>query len=375
MERLQEKWVLKDLKRKMVFVVGPRQVGKTTLAKNIAKQFKNHVYLNYDSFEDRKRIKQKDWLPTVDLLILDELHKMPGWKNYLKGLYDTKPATLKILVTGSARLDTFRRTGDSLVGRFFTHHLFPLSLAELHQLKKEALNDLDHLLERGGFPEPFLAQSKTEADRWRKNYMEGLVRNDILDFENIHNLKTIEQLVELLRERVGSPLSYSSLSEDLGIAPNTVRKYIHILESLYIIFRVSPVAKNIARSLSKSSKVYFFDTGLVRDDDGVKWENTVANALYKHCLAKGDYLGKETELRYLRTKEGKEVDFCLTENGAPHFLIECKWKNDEISSNLSYFSKKYKLPGAQWVRHLPHEYQSNLLQVRSGIKALKELML
>jgi uncharacterized protein len=161
----------------------------------------------------------------------------------------------------------------------------------------------------------------------------------------------------------------------LGVAPNTIKKYVQILESLYIIFRVSPVAKNIARSLSKSSKIYFFDTGLVQGDEGLKWENTVANALYKHTVAKGDYEGTESELHYLRTKEGKEVDFCLTENGRATFLIECKWKEAALSPNLHYFSQKYQLPGAQWVRHLRHEYQSNLLQVRTGVKALEELSL
>ena len=185
----------------MVFLVGPRQAGKTWLAKNIAEQTPKSIYLNYDHSQDRQLISDESWRDTTELLIFDELHKMPQWKNYLKGLFDTKPTHQKILVTGSARLDIFKQVGDSLAGRYFTHRLMPLSLGELHHLN-ESYN-LNHLLERGGFPEPLSAEDNTVAKRWRKQYIDSLMRDDVLDFDNIQNLKAIRLVFDLLRHRVG----------------------------------------------------------------------------------------------------------------------------------------------------------------------------
>ncbi|MBC8384903.1 MAG: ATP-binding protein, partial [Candidatus Cloacimonetes bacterium] len=310
MERIQKEIIINDLKKKIVFIVGPRQVGKTWLAKDIASIFSNSVYLNYDRQEDRNIIQNEEWLESTELLILDELHKMSGWKNYLKGVYDTKPDHLKILVTGSARLDTLRKSGDSLAGRFFVHRLLPFSFKETNITGSKFI--LDRFLKRGSFPEPLLADDETNAKRWRMQYIDGLIRIDILDFENIHNLRSIELVLELLRERVGSLISYKSIAEDVGIAPNTVKKYIRILEALFIVFKVTPYSTNIARSLLKEPKIYFFDTGMIRGDDGIKFENFIAVSLLKHSLGKTDSEGQKTELHFLRTKEGKEVDFCLT---------------------------------------------------------------
>jgi len=209
MKRAQHDLIKKDLIRKMCFLTGPRQVGKTTLARAIGNDFENPVYLNYDNFTDREMIHKMAWLPDTNLLILDELHKMAGWKNFVKGIYDTKPANLKILVTGGSRLEAFRQTGDSLAGRFFRHRLGPLTLAEIDDVGPA---DLERLLERGGFPEPYLTEDLVEADRWRLQYIDGLIRTDILNFEKIHDFKAMQLTLELMRERVGSPLSYASLA-------------------------------------------------------------------------------------------------------------------------------------------------------------------
>lgn len=372
MYRKQIEKIKEDLEKKMVFVVGPRQVGKTWLAKEVAKDFDNAVYLNYDRIEDRKIIEEERWLETTDLLILDELHKKKDWKNYLKGVYDTKERNLRILVTGSARLDTFKIGGDSLAGRFFVHKLLPFSLAEL---KNEKYN-IERYLERGGFPEPFLADDSIEADRWRKQYSEGLIRNDILDFEKIHDFRAIEMVFELLRRNVISPLSLNSIARDVGISPTTVSKYIKIFEALYIIFRVSPYSKNIARSILKEPKIYFYDTGLVIGDIGAKIENLMAVSLLKDVLARNDYLGQSNSLKYLRTKEGKEVDFVLVNsNNELDKIIEVKNKDKQISKNLKYFIDKYNLNGLQIVKELKREIEVGNIEIRRMEDYLKELFL
>ena len=183
MYRKQIEQIIKDLKKKIVFIVGPRQVGKTWLAHEIGKRFNNTTYLNYDSFEDHQIIKRESWPLSTELLILDELHKMQGWKNYLKGVFDTKSDNLKLLVTGSARLDLFRQAGDSLAGRFFTHRLLPFSISELREFSIS--EDINRFIQRGGFPEPFLADNEIYAKRWRNQYIDGLIRTDVLDFEKV----------------------------------------------------------------------------------------------------------------------------------------------------------------------------------------------
>lgn len=372
MERLQKKLILQDLKKKIVFLSGPRQVGKTWLSREIAKEYQHPLYLNYDRWEDRKIIQRESWLQKTDLLILDELHKMPRWKNYLKGIFDTRLSHLHILVTGSARLEIFRQTGDSLAGRFFRHRLLPLTPAEIPEPGK---GTLERFMTRGGFPEPYLSESDTEADRWRLQYIDGLIRTDILDFEKIHDFKAIQLVLDLLRKNVSSPVSYTGMAEDIGISPNTVRKYIHILESLYILFKVTPYAKNIARSLLKQPKIYFFDTGLVEGNDGKKFENLVAVSLLKYAYALEDYKGKETVLHYMRTKEGLEIDFLLaTKNETPQ-MIEVKLNDTNPSSTLIRFHHKYRFPAIQVVKELKREQKDKNIIIREGLDYLKGLWL
>lgn len=373
MEREQKQAILSDLKKKMVFLAGPRQAGKTTLSKEVASEFKSFVYLSYDSAEDRKIILNTSWLPSIELVILDEIHKMTDWKNYLKGVYDTKPANQKILITGSARLEIFNQVGDSLAGRYFLHRLFPLSPSECRAVGQPYT--INRFLERGGFPEPFLADKLIDANRWRLQYVDSLLRTDVLDFENIENVNAIRLIFDLLKDRVGSPISYTSIARDVGISPNTVRKYIQILEALYIVFRVTPYSHNIARSLLKEPKIYFFDTGLVNGDKGIQFENFVATCLLKYVHAKIDYSAENYTLHYLQTKERQEVDFALTNGKDIEQIIEAKYANHTLSSGLMYFANKYNFPAFQVVKELRREKVENGIQVVDADKFLKNLNL
>jgi hypothetical protein len=373
MKRVQFEQILRDLKKKMVLLAGPRQVGKTFLAKAIAEQFKHPVYLNFDAAEDRKIIQTQAWLDKTDLLILDELHKMPDWKNYLKGIYDTKLPHQHILVTGSARLELFSQVGDSLAGRYYLHRLMPLSAAELTQLNQRI--NLDDLIHKSGFPEPYFAENSVEVRRWRQQYIHSLLSTDVFDYDKLHNLKALQNLFELLRLRVGSTISYQSLAEDLQISSVTVKKYIAILESVYLIFKITPYTKNIARSLLKEPKIYFFDTGLVKSGDGAQLENLVANALLKHVYAEIDYFANDSALHYLRTKEGKETDFALVKDNKIIKLIEVKNSEKNIDKSLLYFHDKYQIPAIQVVKSLRQEYQANGIEVLRLQAFLEDLIL
>ena len=370
MLRLQQDNIARDLGKKMVFITGPRQVGKTSLAKVIGAGVEKTVYLNYDNFSHREIIQKSSWLPDTRLLILDELHKMPDWKNHLKGIYDTRPADQMILVTGSARLEAFRQTGDSLAGRFFRHRLNPFSLREIVDSGAE---ELDRLMQRGGFPEPYLAESEDDVQRWRMQYIDGLIRTDILDFEKVHDFRAIQLTLDLLRRRIGSPISWASMARDVGCSPNTIKRYVEILEALFIIFRVSPHHRNIARALLKEPKIYFYDTGMVIGDEGVRLENLMAVSLLKHLNYIEDTRGQRCSLRTLRTREGKEIDFVMVIDEHPEMLIEVKLSDTNVSPALRYFQQKYSFNTVQVVKNLPTEHRVGEIQIRRALDFLKGL--
>ena len=346
MKRYLYSQILSDLSKKMVFITGPRQVGKTFLAKQIAKEFDNPQYLNFDNIHDRRIINNMTWRYDTDLLIFDEIHKKKDWKIFLKGVYDSRLEGQHILVTGSARLETFRQSGESLAGRYLHLRLNPISVKEVAEVLPP-YRAVDNLNMFGGFPEPFLfsIENKREealkfASRWKNQYYTDLVREDILEFSRIQEIKTIRLLLDLLRSRVGSPLSYKAIAEDLQISPNSVKKYVSVLESLYIIFFVRPFHRNIARAILKEPKVYFYNSSYVEGDEGVKLENTVAVSLLKDVQFRYDAKGENISLNYLRTKENKKVDFVVVSNKRLVRFIEVKLSDRKPATSLVYFSYK-----------------------------------
>jgi predicted AAA+ superfamily ATPase len=375
MKRYLDDRVRLDLAQKMVFLTGPRQVGKTTLSQQLMVQTGGQ-YLNYDVAADRALILKQRWRPQAALLVLDEIHKMPHWKSWLKGVYDGKPAAQRLLVTGSARLDTFRQSGESLAGRFFGIRLHPISVREwCEQTGAQADAALTHLLARGGFPEPCLAESLEQAERWRRQYFDGLVRDDVLEFSRIQEVNTIKLFAHMLRSRVGSPLSLASMARDLAVSPVTLKKYLDILEALFVVFVVRPWHDNIARSVLQAPKVYFYDTGLVEGDEGIRFENLMATALLKHVQWQHDVLGQETGLHYIRTKDDAEVDFALSEKKQLTQLVECKLSDDKPHRGLRRFALQH--PGAeasQVVRNLRHSYSVGELTLSRADEFLNGLL-
>lgn len=333
MERYLKKQLQQDLKEKMVLLAGPRQVGKTTLAKSIESKYE---YLNWDIDEDRSRILAKEY-QKAPLWVFDEIHKYKNWRNYLKGLYDKLGQKQKLLVTGSAKLDVLRKGGDSLQGRYHFLRLMPLTCKEL---KMNTIQDVQELYNLSGFPEPFLKGSKANCNRWSRSYRERIVRQEISTNEQFLDLATIEIALQRLPELVGGILSINSLSEDIQVDHKTLTKWLAALERLYAVFRISPFGSPKIKALKKAQKIYFFDWNSILDE-GARFENFIAVHLLKWVYFQQDTLGKNMDLRYYRDKFEREVDFVVTENSQPILFIEVKLGDDSSTKGIKYLKSKY----------------------------------
>jgi len=326
--------VRRDLAQKMVLVAGPRQVGKTTLARGLPEAAAG--YLNWDIAEDRDRILRRE-LPVSRLWVFDEIHKYRAWRGLLKGLYDGRRRGQRILVTGSARLDFYRFGGDSLQGRYHFLRLHPFSAAELGL---RSAGELADLLRLGGFPEPYLRGSEAEARRWSLQYRSRLVREDVAGLERVQDLGNLELLALRLPEMVGSPLSVNALREDLQVSHKTVSGWLAILERLYAVFRLSPFGAPRIRAVKKEQKHYHFDWSLVLSEPA-RFENLVASHLLKWVHFEQDARGREVELRYFRDTDGREVDFVVVEGRRPLLLVETKWGDAEPDQSLRYLKARF----------------------------------
>lgn len=318
----------------MVFVAGPRQVGKTTLARSLPNA--KAGYLNWDVAEHRERILRRE-LPPAPLWIFDELHKYRSWRNYLKGLFDNRPAGQQVLVTGSGRLDLYRFGGDSLQGRYHLLRLHPLSAAELNLRTTAALGDL---LTLGGFPEPYFGGSELEARRWSREHRTLLVREELASLERVRDLGNVELLMLRMPDLVGSPLSVNALREDLQVSHKTVVGWIQALERLYAIFRLAPFGHARIRAVKKEQKHYHVDWTVV-PEAGRRFENLVAAHLLKWVHYEQDAKGRDLDLCYFRDTDGREVDFVITEGRAPILFVEAKWADAEIDRGLRYLKARW----------------------------------
>jgi predicted AAA+ superfamily ATPase len=327
-----------DLERRMVFLAGPRQVGKTTLARSLPGA--DAGYLSWDVPEHRERLLRRQ-MPPGKLWVFDEIHKNRSWRDLLKGLWDGRRPGQRILVTGSARLDLYRYGGDSLQGRYHLLRLHPLSVAELGARGGDVLGSL---LQLGGFPEPFLSGSARTAARWSRQYRTLLVRDEITDLERVADLGKLELLMLSLPERVGSPLSLNALREDLQVSHKTVARWVDILERLYAVFRLPPFGAPRLRAVRQEQKHYHLDWTLV-PDRARRFENLVAAHLLKWVHHRQDTEGRDLELRYFRDVDRREVDFVVVERRAPVLMVEAKWADEDLDRGLAYLHARF--PGCE----------------------------
>jgi len=342
MERYLKREIIEDLNEKMVFLGGPRQVGKTTLALNILDGDQRHpAYLNWDSPAIQKDLLAGHLPSGEPLLIFDEIHKYKHWRNMVKGFYDTAGGERRFLVTGSARLDYYRRGGDSLQGRYHYFRFHPLSLYEIRHFA--GTDDLERLLKFGGFPEPFIKGNERHWKRWQLERSSRVVQDDLVSLENVREISQLGLLVNVLPERVGSILSINNLRNDFQVAFETLERWVTILENIYVCFRISPFGLPALRTAKKEKKLYLWDWSLC-EDRSAKFENLVASNLLKYCHYHEDRDGERMELHFLRDSQKREVDFVVTKNGQPLFAVECKTGEASLSKNITYFSRRSNIP-------------------------------
>jgi predicted AAA+ superfamily ATPase len=356
---------------RMAFVVGPRQVGKTTLAQQLLRERGSvDLYRNWDDLAWRRTVARDPYgfldayrhktAGAKPLLVLDEIHRFPRWKTYLKGLWDTRKDRVDVVVTGSGRLDVYQRGGDSLLGRYHQYRLHPLSVREvvdpespvepyapaqtLQALvraegvpRRRVRDAFAALLRWGGFPEPFLARDTQQLRRWHRERRDLIVREDLRDLSRIQLLSHVEELVELLAPRAGSILSLNALREDLQVAIDSVRLWVSYLERLYFVYRVRPYAHRIPRALRREPKLYLWDWSEI-EDPGVRLENMVASHLLKWCHFSQDLGHPPLDLHFVRDKEKREVDFLITREKKPWLLIEVKRSDPTPGRALHHFA-------------------------------------
>jgi hypothetical protein len=388
----------------MAFISGPRQVGKTTLARHLlAAAGAESQYFNWDVESHRKAIihyPEDFWRGLSERraggktrIVLDEIHKFPRWKRFLKGLYDAQSKDLEVIVTGSGRLDIYQRGGDSLFGRYQLYHLHPFTVGEMlseerttvrppqqfwqelesTQGSKQAEICLQEIETLTGFPEPLFSSSEARLRRWRLAHERLVLREDLRDLTRIREIGLVETLVSLLPERVGSPLSVNALREDLGVNFLTVQGWLEALERLYYLFKIRPYSGRLARTLRREEKVYLYDfTGI--SQPGPRFENLVAVHLHKLCQAWTDWGFGVYSLHYVRDREKREVDFLIAENQQPYALVEAKVAAAEPDPHIRYFAERLKAKHAVQVVREPQRFKHTFISNRITMTPASEFL-
>jgi len=360
--------------KSMIFLAGPRQAGKTTLAQIISDSFTNSLYFNWDIAEHRtdfmrdplffEKIELRD--SSTPLIVLDEIHKYKDWKNYLKGVYDQFHDKYQFLISGSGRLDLYQKGGDSLAGRYFLFHLWPFTISELGksnrqidqflknplQIEMENTEELkgiwSGLSELSGFPESYLSGKKTTYRRWSNIYSQQLIREDIRDLTGLKSVLDMETLYYLLPSRIGSPISAASLARDLKVSYNSIQSWLSAFERFFLCFSIGPWTQKIARAIQKERKVYLWDTPRIKEP-AARFENMVALGLYRAVTAWNDMGYGRFSLHFIKNKEQQEVDFLIANDGEPIVLVEAKLSDTEPSQALRKFQGVLKKPAIQLV--------------------------
>lgn len=370
--RYIQPFVQEDLKNKMVFIGGPRQVGKTTLALSyLSNGNANHsAYLNWDNVKNRSDLLKGELPKDQPLVIFDEIHKYAQWRNLVKGFYDTFKSDIQFLVTGSARLDYYRKGGDSLQGRYHYYRLHPLSLMEIN--RNPTQTDLESLLKFGGFPEPFFKGKEEFWRRWQRDKLQKVIYDDIRDLENVREISLMELLAGELPNRVGAPLSIRNLRILLQIAPDTCQRWVSIFDQMYYSFRISPYGAPKIRAVKKEQKLYLWDWSVLTEI-GYKFENLVACQLLKYCHLREDTEGYNMELRFIRDTDKREIDFVVLQDKKPLFAVECKTGEKQLSPAIPYFRDRTDIPAFYQVHLGEKDVLNNGIRIMPFVKFCKEL--
>ncbi len=361
-KRYIENSVDEDLKSKMVFVGGPRQVGKTTFALTFltGQSEKHPAYLNWDNILIRSVLLRGELPPNESIIVLDEIHKFARWRNLVKGFYDARKSEISFIITGSARLDYYSKGGDSLQGRYHYYRLHPFSLREINTDPSQG--DVQRLLKYGGFPEPFLMAEEKFWRRWQRERLQRVIYEDIRDLENIKEISLLELLAEELPNRVGAPLSVKKLKELLQVAHETVERWLKIFERMYYCYRIPPYGSPKVRAVKKEQKLYLWDWSIV-PDSGPRFENFIASQLLKYCHLMEDTEGFRMDLRFIRDTDKREIDFVVLKDGRPMFAVECKSGEKNINPALFYFMERTPIPKFYQVHEGRKDYEKNGVRV------------
>lgn len=373
-QRYLKKSVEDDLKSKMVFIGGPRQVGKTTFALTFLPDpnEKHPAYLNWDDVIDRKSLLKGELPPNEKCVVLDEIHKFARWRNLIKGFYDKNRSEIAFIITGSARLDYYSKGGDSLQGRYHYYRLHPFSLLELNP--DPTKGDLDSLMKFGGFPEPYIKGEERFWRRWQRERIQRVIYEDIRDLETVKEISLLELLAEELPNRIGSPLSVKQLRELLQVAHETVERWLKIFERMYYCFRIAPYGPPKIRAVKKEQKLYLWDWSQIRES-GPRFENFVAAQLLKYCHFLEDTEGFHMDLRFLRDTDKREADFVVLKEGIPLFAVECKSGEKNINPSLYYFMERTRIPKFYQVHTGNKDYEKRGIRVLPAHRFCKELLL